>query len=48
MEKKVYEKPEMQVVILQHQANLLVGSSKGGNADPTDDADISDYNDVLG
>lgn len=48
MKKKIYEKPEMQVVILQHQANLLVGSSKGGNADPTDDKYISDYDDVLG
>lgn len=48
MKKKVYEKPEMQVVILQHQANLLVGSSKGDNADPTDNKDILDYDGVLG
>jgi hypothetical protein len=32
MKKKIYEKPTMQVVILQHQVRLLVGSGE----EPTD------------
>ena len=31
MKKKIYEKPTMQVVILQHQSRLLAGSGE-----PTD------------
>ena len=32
MKKKIYEKPTMQVVILQHQVRLLAGSGE----EPTD------------
>jgi hypothetical protein len=32
MKKKIYEKPAMQVVILQHQVHLLAGSGE----EPTD------------
>ena len=31
MKKKIYEKPTMQVVKLQHQCQILVGSNFGAN-----------------
>ena len=38
MKKKIYKKPEIQVVILQHQVPLLVssGGSGGSGEEPTD------------
>ncbi len=35
MKKKIYKKPEIQVVILQHQIPLLAGSG-GSDEEPTD------------
>lgn len=40
MKRKIYEKPSMKVVELQHNANLLVGSSFP--------PDSPDYDDWLG
>ena len=34
MKKKIYEKPAMQVVILQHQVHLLAGSGEEPNDAP--------------
>ena len=35
MEKKNYVKPSMEVVKLQHQAQLLEGTAPGGGDDPS-------------
>lgn len=36
-EKKLYEKPSMEVVLLRRQPQLLVGSSGDGNLNPMGD-----------
>jgi len=40
MKKKIYEKPTMQVVILQHQVRLLAGSGEEPTDAPLWDRDI--------
>jgi hypothetical protein len=40
MKKKIYEKPAMQVVILQHQSRLLAGSGEEPTDAPLWDGDI--------
>jgi len=39
--KRIYQKPEMKVVLLQHKANILVGSPY----DATPPNEIPDYDD---
>ena len=40
MKKKIYEKPAMQVVILQHQVRLLAGSGEEPDGAPLWGGDI--------
>ena len=42
MKKKLYEKPEMEVVILQHQVHLLAGSSEEPSGEEPSDAPLWD------
>ena len=44
MKKRAYEKPTCRVVVLQHKANILVGSP----GDTTPPNEIPDYDDWLG
>ena len=42
--KRIYQKPEMKVVLLQHKTNILVGSPY----DATPPNEIPDYDDWFG
>jgi len=42
--KRIYQKPEMKVVLLQHKANIMVGSPY----DATPPNEIPDYDSWLG
>ena len=44
MKKRAYEKPTCRVVVLQHKANILVGSPY----DATPPNEIPDYDDWMG
>jgi hypothetical protein len=51
MKKQTYQKPAMQVVLLQHQQTLLAGSGKGyeviGTDQPNLPAGARQYNDGI-
>ena len=48
MKKQEYQKPEMEVLTLQHQTQLMAGSLNSVSASGLDSAESLDYEDTSG